>query len=96
MTIGYSVGSDYGPTVLPPFAFSVREGYNVEAGFFRLFFFNQAVNLDEITQNSPFRNVSPNAVESTVLRNPSLVWGSITLTAIQRRQKAPEDVSNRN
>ena len=87
MTIGYGVG--WGST-MPPFSFYVTDGYDMEVGLLKLFFFKEATTLDSIIQETPVFSKKARGMTHTNLSRLDEIpqaHGSITITVIQRRSR---------
>ncbi|KJA29203.1 hypothetical protein HYPSUDRAFT_61236 [Hypholoma sublateritium FD-334 SS-4] len=89
MTIGYGTGGGSGIT---PFGFNVNKGYDMEAGFFKLFLFEKPVDLQNVVQEESLFTRSRGMVKVTLpplIEESTARWGSITITVIQRRGRYP-------
>jgi hypothetical protein len=83
LTIGYGVGA--GGTI-PPFAFHVSEGRNMEIGFFKLILSTHSVDLQNMVQDVPVFDSTRGMKQfkESVAPSPPNTWLSINILVIQR------------
>ncbi|KAH6913524.1 hypothetical protein BKA70DRAFT_1263158 [Coprinopsis sp. MPI-PUGE-AT-0042] len=80
---GGTASIGYGPLATPPISFDpVPRGLDASAGFFKLYYAGDPLNIPYVPQGTHFDDVRPSG------RGVPSVWGIITLLVIQRRAKS--------
>lgn len=91
LTIGYGSGGSQ------PFAYTLRDGQDVDVGFLKLFLATEPVDLSYVSQDSPFGRLDHRHIRRKFKMAPKAISirDSLCITVVQRR-RPPEDFSLRN
>lgn len=91
----------YGHVGMPPFAYSLEEGQDVDVGYLKIFFATRPIDLSELVRTSPFTDTEGRDLEEEIARKAKLallpptqaptqsepvdVWFTVEIPVVQRR-----------